>query len=63
MYIIYIYFHQMSTKFQHQNLCKLLTEGFATPQEVEGVVRRKYLNGDLLFVEKDGAAEIWGGKG
>jgi len=44
----------MSTKFQHQHLCKLLTEGFATPQEVEGVVRRKYLNGDLLFVEKDG---------
>lgn len=33
-------------------------QAFEAPlQEVEGVVRRKYLNGDLLFVEKDGKDE------
>eukprot|EP00435_Cladocopium_sp_Y103_P041823 s1014_g11.t1 len=33
-------------------------QAFEAPlQEVEGVVRRKYLNGDLLFIEKDGKDE------
>ena len=27
-------------------------------QEVEGIVRRKYKNGDLLFVEKEGRKRL-----